>query len=91
MKNLKRAYRRHKKEVKFLRRLKKWIKPNDRWLGSKEVKTRLEIIEAAKRGECYTFLRTTGKACNCFSCTYKKYDREQKQYVLKEIFNTIIE
>jgi len=83
MKNYRRAYRRHKKHVKFIKRLKDWIKQGY-CLYIKDSKiiatTGQEIREQAIKGECYTFLRTTGRPCNCASCTYYKYKREQKQY-----------
>ena len=97
MKNYKRAYRRHKKHVKFLRRLKNWIKPGERlYFDSKTKrvveKSREDIIESALRGECYTWLRTTGRPCNCYMCsTYEKYTRDKKQDINKDIWNQILD
>ena len=82
------------KKVKFLRRLKNWIKPgNTLYYDSKAYriyyKNRIEVIESALRGECYTYLRTTGRPCNCAGCTYEKYKREARQHVDKQIWKEI--
>lgn len=78
MKNLKRALRRHQWEKKFKKRIKNWFN------GC--TKDRQSLIEETLKGECLTFLRTTGNPCNCYMCSgYNKYVRQQKQYVQKEI------
>lgn len=83
------------KKVKFLRRLKVWIKPNDTRYYDPQTyriyfRSRAEVIEAALRGECYTFLRTTGRPCNCYMCSeYEKYVRESKQKIDKQIWQQI--
>jgi hypothetical protein len=92
MKNMKRAYRRHKKHVKFLKRLKQWIKPGEgkyiapegnerRWM----IIPRTEVIKEAMAGSCYTFLRTTGRPCNCSMCQEDKYKRKPRFKWQKEI------
>lgn len=90
MKNYNRAYNRYMKHVKFVKRLNKWITGNvhTSWEKGKGIvyKKRVDVIEDAFKGECYTFLRTTGRPCNCYMCsTYEKYKREQNQYVKKRI------
>lgn len=97
MKNYKRAYRRYKKHVKFISRLKKWIKPGvSIYFSPKDspdcltYRVRSEIISEALKGECYTFLRTTARPCNCYDCsTYEKYKRPLKSVIQKEIFKQI--
>lgn len=92
MKNMKRALRRHQKHAKFLKRLKKWINPGatlylpGKTAGDFVYKTRIQTIEEALEGKCYTFLRTTGRPCNCEMCTYLKYERQPKHKALKEAF-----
>lgn len=93
MKNYKRAYRRYKKYVKFKKRLDVWIKPNTDLFINKGVlvyKRKVDIIKEALKGECYTFLRTTSRPCNCYMCsTYEKYKRTPKSVIQKEIFKQI--
>lgn len=84
---MKRAYRRYKKEVKFKKRVYIWTKgiwghtpqEHENWIK--------EIFE----GKSCTFLRTTGRPCNCWMCTYKKYDRPKKQDVQKDIWERLDE
>ena len=85
MKNYKRAQRRHKAYFKFERRLKIWIQPgswhNDwRNIGGSELD---EARDEIRRGEAWTFLRTTSRPCNCGMCTEHKYNRIQHQYRFK--------
>lgn len=74
-----------------MRRLKNWIKPGERLYFDSTTKrivekSKEEIIQSALRGECYTWLRTTGRPCNCYMCsTYEKYKREPKQNIKKQI------
>ena len=97
MKDYKRAYRRYKKHVKFVRRFKNWIKPGIKLYYDSEMHRvydadREEIFQMALKGECYTWLRTTGNPCNCFCCSEdNKYVRTPKQYINKEIKNRIYE
>ena len=79
MKNLKRALRRNQWEVKFKKRIKNWL------ITCKDKKEKESVTEQALKGECLTFLRTTGNPCNCAMCSYYKYVRQQKQYIQKEI------
>lgn len=74
MKNYSRAYNRQQKELKFKKRVKKWFASH--W------KNDAEEIERALTGSGYTFLRTTGRPCNCDSCTYEKYKRIPKNKVI---------
>lgn len=69
-----RAYRRHKKHVKFLKRLNKW---NCR-LNNKE---KAQVIKESLDGESWTVLRTTGTPCSCYGCSYPKYERPSKSEV----------
>lgn len=78
MKNYSRAYNRHKKQVKFLKRIKKWFIGSDR-LGEKQY-----YIDLTLQGKNRTFLRTTSRPCNCYMCTYLKYKRVSKHKVIKD-------
>ena len=78
MKNYSRAYNRHMKQVKFLKRIKKWFIGEDR-NGEKEY-----YINLTLQGKNRTFLRTTSRPCNCEMCTYLKYKRTPKQKVIKD-------
>lgn len=82
MKDYKRAYRRHMKWVKFIRRAKNWFKNS-----TDDTYNLKQAIE----GKCATWLRTTGRPCNCYMCsTYEKYKREQSQYINKRIDNDMV-
>lgn len=95
MKETKRAHRRWKKHVKFIKRLKTWIKPGmTRYFGRDEFgypieKQREDIIQEALKGTCYRFLRTTGNPCNCDGCTYLKYERPLKSKINRQIWDDI--
>lgn len=78
MKDLTRAYNRHKQETKFTKRVKNWF--------ARPLMNRKEELEKALVGSNYTFLKTTGRPCNCYMCTYLKYKRIQKHKVIKEAF-----
>lgn len=81
MKDLSRAYNRHKQEVKFKKRVKNWFA---RPLGN-----RAEELKKALTGNGYTFLRTTGRPCNCESCTYLKYKRTPNHEIIKNDLDCI--
>lgn len=74
-----RAYNRHKQKTKFLKRVEKWF-------CSYSSRFKREYIEEALTGKGYTFLRTTGRPCNCEGCTYLKHKRTPKHKVIKEAF-----
>ena len=76
MKNYSRAYNRHKQHVKFVRRVKNWLRKE---LTEKN-------LEDALTGKTFIFLRTTGRPCNCEMCTYLKYKRTPKHKIMKEAF-----
>ena len=78
MKNYSRAYNRHKQYTKFVRRVRNWL--------SIENALNDENIKDALDGKTFIFLRTTGRPCNCESCTYLKYKRTPKHKVMKEAF-----
>jgi len=93
MKDLKRAYRRYKKEVHFKRRAKN-VYP---WMGysSAEHEQHLSWAEywnKIQSGERATWLRTTGRPCNCTMCTeYYKYKRPKKGDITKIINSQIMD
>ncbi len=76
MKNLNRAYNRHKAETKFKNRVKKWM--SSHWGNS------IEETQIALDGKGYTFLRSTGRPCSCYGCSQYKYERTPKYKVIKE-------
>ena len=78
MKNYSRAYNRHKQHVKFIKRV-------ENWFYSVSVYRENGKQEALK-GKSHTFLKTTGRPCNCDSCTYLKYKRTPNHKVMKEAF-----
>ncbi len=78
MKNLKRAYRRHKKHVKFLKRVKIWFAAPDTF-GDKA-----EFLELTMQGKHLTFLKTTGKPCSCICCVPYRYKRQSQYEVIRE-------
>ena len=69
MKNYSRAYNRHKKHTKFIKRVKKWFS---------NCSDERKCVEEALSGKNFTFLRTTGRPCNCYMCTEGKYKRAVK-------------
>ncbi len=78
-KNYNRAYNRHKQHVKFVRRVKNWFASH--W-GNEA-----DEIEKALTGKGYTFLRTTGRPCNCYGCSgYYKYKRTPKHKIIRDAF-----
>ena len=78
MKNYSRAYNRQKQTTKFVRRVKNWFAST--WNNDKEG------IKKTLAGEQCNWLRTTGRPCNCYGCTYKQYKRVPKHKVMKEAF-----
>ncbi len=80
MKNYSRAYNRHKKQVKFIKRINIWFSGSDKFNDKDYYK------DLTLKGKHFTFLRTTSRPCNCFMCTYKKYNRIPKHKVIKEAF-----
>ena len=82
MKESKRALRRFKKEVKFKKRLKKWL---CNWSNP----DRRVQEENSIKGEAWTFLRTTSRPCNCWMCQYDKYERTPKNKIDKQIWDDI--
>jgi len=83
MKDTKRALRRHQKMMKFKKRLNQWLYG----MYTYDYDKKNEFREEAMKGECLTFLRTTARPCNCWMCSSEnKYVREQKQYIIKQVF-----
>lgn len=81
MKNYSRAYNRYKKHVKFIKRVNNWMNKN--WNSSDYYH---QEKKKALSGEGYTFLRTTGRPCNCEMCTYLKYKRTPKHKIIRDAF-----
>ena len=82
MKNLSRAYNRYMQHVKFVKRVNKWFSAGiERFCGERNYYKDLTL-----KGKHHTFLKTTGRPCNCEMCTYLKYKRTPKHKVIKEAF-----
>ena len=82
-KNYKRAYRRHKRYVKFKQRSYNWILSVSQYhLSDGAWSTHLDLcFKDIQLGNDWQFLRTTGNPCNCYGCSGQfKYKRKQKQY-----------
>jgi hypothetical protein len=74
-----RAYRRHKAEVKWVRRVKKMMpKTPERWLteGGNIGEWYPDINECLDSKQ-FKIYKTTGKPCSCLMCSYYKYSREE--------------
>jgi len=82
MKNMKRAERRYKKQTKFLKRIKVWTTGMYQFNPITLNELKKNILE----GKSHTFLKTTSRPCNCYCCTYLKYNRTPKHKVMKEAF-----
>jgi hypothetical protein len=78
MKDMKRAYRRHKKQVKFLNRLRNQVNPQEHWGGYYHKHNKEDIIKDSLEGiGCYQKLRTMSTRCSCSMCAYYKYERKE--------------
>jgi hypothetical protein len=83
MKNLKRAYRRYKQEVKFERRIDIYV---SKWQSACYQKNLTEQKNEIRKGNYATFLRTTLNPCNCFCCSeMNKYNRNNHKKINKQI------
>lgn len=88
MKNMKRAYRRYKKEVHLKRRARNYYD----WSYSLSIHKEscwAEFKESVEFGESYTWMRSTGKPCSCNMCSHNKYSRLPKSDVKKIIKNQL--
>lgn len=90
MEENKRALRRWKSKCKFEKRIKIWAPANQmHYFEHDKIVTAL-MREKIREGECWTFLRTTSRPCNCWMCsTYEKYVRTPKQEIDKKIWDDI--
>ena len=73
MKNMKRAYRRHKKQVKFLNRLRKQVNPQETWIGHKHKRNKEDIIKGQKGQN--------------FKEVYQDLSLEDKRYMKADLIN----
>lgn len=81
MKDMTRAYRRYKKWVKFKKRVDNWTCYHG------ENRVRDEFREEILEGVRCTWLRTTGRPCNCWMCSGEyKYVRPPKDQIQKEMW-----
>ena len=72
MKNYSRAYNRHKKDVKFKRRVDIWFKR-----GSDNGENR-DLKKLTLQGKFCKFLKTTSRFCDRPCCQKEKYKRDPK-------------
>lgn len=86
MKNMKRALRRHQKDVKFIKRLKVVAYEHGNWLITSGKTNKKEWIknptwEELKSIDCgYIYkLKTMSTTCSCSMCAYPKYDRTKQK------------
>lgn len=92
MKNMKRALRRHQKETKHLKRLKKWVSDisllhtkDGEWIQN-------PTWEDVKNNCGVSFkLKTMSTICSCPMCTYDKYDRTEQKKIDKVFLNLDVE
>lgn len=83
MKNLKRAYRRHKQKVKFERRIEIYVVA---WQSAKYQSNSTEQKNEIRKGKYATFLRSTLNPCNCACCSaFNKYKRNEQKNKNTEI------
>jgi hypothetical protein len=88
-----RAYRRHKKKVKFFKRVDDWLSKNIWTISPEGQLTNDKKIAKEKiiKGESATFLHTTTKPCSCEMCSDSKYDRikvkRETEKTIKEELN----
>jgi len=92
MKNMKRALRRHQKNVKYIARIKRWASGIDVLYIDKDNRiynpTWIEIREFD--GICKK-LKTMSTVCSCSMCAYLKYDRPQQKRINKMFLNLELE
>lgn len=83
MKSYNRAYNRQQKQIKFIKRVKNWFASS----GSEHNGDKEYYLNLTLKGEHLTFLKTTGRPCNCYLCTYLKYKRIPKNKVIRDALN----
>jgi hypothetical protein len=84
MKNMKRAYRRYKKEVLLKRRARNYYDYS--WsLSVDNTKSWADFYNDVESGEVHTWMRNTGKPCSCSLCSSEKYVRISASEVCKII------
>jgi len=81
MKNMKRAYRRYKKEVHLKRRAKNYYAYANTLSINRESKCWADYYDEIKSGESAVWMRHTGKVCSCWYCSYYKYKRPTSEFV----------
>lgn len=85
---MKRAYRRHKKKVKFINRLHNQINPISTYFSKGEIviQTKEQVIKEALAGHGYQRLRSMSTRCSCSMCAHYKYERKDyKKETLREL------
>lgn len=84
MKNMKRSYRRYKKEVHLKRRARNYYD----WSWSLSVdnnKSWADFYKDIESGEIHTWMRHTGRPCSCSLCSFGSYVRPSASEVCKII------
>ena len=74
MKNMKRAYRRYKKQVHLKRRARNYYDYS--WsLSIENTNSWADFYNGVENGEFHIWMRHTGKPCSCSLCSSEKYVR----------------
>jgi hypothetical protein len=84
MKNMKRAYRRYKKEVLLKRRARNYYDYS--WsLSVDNTNSWANFYKGVENGEIHTWMRHTGRPCSCSLCSRGGYVRMSASEVCKII------
>ena len=89
MKNLKRAYRRNKKEAKLKRRARNYYDYSYSMNINSSNLCWADYWKEVQSGESGIWMRHTGKVCSCYMCSFDKYQRPNKQEIKKDIDSQI--
>jgi len=91
MKNLKRAYRRYKKEVHLKRRARNYYDYSFSMSINKDSLSWADFWKEVKSGESGLWMRHTGKPCSCSMCSFPTYKRPASMELKKIIDEQIHE
>lgn len=93
MKNLKRSFRRYKSKCKLEKRINIWVKKGDNFFLNEKMTFNIGgdnliyIRNEIRKGNLWTFLKTSSTPCSCSLCRNKKYKRLSKSELKKIIEN----
>lgn len=72
---MERANRRHKEQVKYMKRLKVFAAKTDGVIIDGHINPLPTDLKSWRAGKVF---KTTGKPCSCYACSPNKYSRKQK-------------